>query len=132
VLAFMDRRDTNHELVNTWIRTQEDELVTTPLIVAELDYLVTRHGNASAARSLHGHLERGAYLVEWWPAAIHETIAAAKRYESLGLGLSDASLMVLAARLQTIDIATLDERHFRALKPLSGGDAFTLLPTDAG
>jgi hypothetical protein len=51
------------------------------------------------------------------PATIHETIAAAKRYESMELGLSDASLVVLAARLHTTDIATLDERHFRAVKP---------------
>jgi hypothetical protein len=48
------------------------------------------------------------------------------------LGLTNASLLALAARLQTTAVATLDERHFRVLKPLSGGDAFTLLPTDAG
>ncbi len=127
----MDRHDTNHELVDTWIRGQEDELVTTLLIVAELDYLVTRHGNADAARSMREHLERGAYLVEWWPEAMQATIDVANRYASMDLGLSDASLVVLAAHLQTTTIATLDERHFRALKPLSGSDAFTLLPADA-
>ena len=47
------------------------------------------------------------------------------------LGLADASLMVLAAHLQMIAVATLDERHFRALKPLTGGKAFRLLPADA-
>ncbi len=127
----MDRDDANHELVDAWMRTQEDELVTTPLMIAELDHLVARKGGSAATSILHKNLERGAYLVEWWPDAFDETIAVAKRHESMELGLSDASLVVLAAQLQTTTIATLDERHFRALKPLSGGDAFTLLPADA-
>jgi uncharacterized protein len=132
VLAFMDRNDANHRLVDAWMRMQEDELVTTPLVVAELDYLIARQGGAKATRILRENFEHGAYQVEWWPEAIHETIAVTKQYESIELGLSDASLVALAARLQTTDIATLDERHFRALRPLSGGDSFTLLPTDAG
>jgi hypothetical protein len=48
------------------------------------------------------------------------------------IGLTDASLVVLAERLGTTDIATLDERHFRTLRPLAGGvDAFRLLPADS-
>jgi hypothetical protein len=38
---------------------------------------------------------------------------------------------VLAKRLQTTTIATLDERRFRVLKPLWGGDKFRLPPADA-
>jgi uncharacterized protein len=127
----MDQDDSNHRLVDDWIRTQEDELVTTPLIVAELDYLVSRQGGTQAARILREHFERGAYLIEWWPTAIHEAVAVAERYESIELGLADASLVTLAAHLQTTEIATLDERHFRALKPLSGAKTFRLLPADA-
>ena len=100
--------------------------------MAELDHLTFRQGGATAARALRKDLDSGAYQVDWWPTAIHEAIAVAKRHESMELGLADASLVVLAAHLQTIDIATLDERHFRALKPLSGGKAFRLLPADAG
>ena len=131
VLAFMDRRDANHETVREWMEPQGEELVTTPLVVAELDHLVLRQGGAAAARALREDLGNGAYQLEWWPAAIHETIALAKEHESMGLGLTDASLLALAARLQTTRIATLDERHFRAVKPTSGAEAFTLLPADA-
>jgi uncharacterized protein len=131
VLAFMDRDDANHRPVREWMDTTEEEFSTTPLIVAELDYLVARQGGLKAVRVLRENFDRGAYLIEWWATAIHEAIAVAKRHESMELGLTDASLVVLAARLQTIDIATLDERHFRALKPLSGGKAFRLLPADA-
>ena len=54
----------------------------------------------------------------------------AERSADAGLGLTDASLVVLAQRLGTADIATLDERHFRAVRPLAGGDTFRLLPAD--
>lgn len=47
-----------------------------------------------------------------------------------GIGLADASLVVLAARAGTRSLLTLDERHFRALSPRQGG-AFVLLPADA-
>ncbi len=47
-----------------------------------------------------------------------------------GIGLTDASLLVLAARLETTRIATLDERHFRVVLALTGEAAFTLLPAD--
>jgi predicted nucleic acid-binding protein len=72
-----------------------------------------------------------AYLVEWWPGAIATAVKVAERYVDTGLGLADGSAVALAERLDTIDIATLDERHFRAVRPLAGGKAFGLLPADA-
>jgi predicted nucleic acid-binding protein len=80
--------------------------------------------------ALRADLAAGAYLVEWWPGAISEAVRVAERYADTGLGLTDASLVVLAQRVGTADIATLDERHFRAVRPLAGGDAFRLLPAD--
>jgi uncharacterized protein len=130
VLAFMDRSDDDHELVRDWLDGQGDELATTPLIVAELDHLVSRQGGPAAVRGLHADLDSGAYAVRWWPAAIHETIAVASRHQQMQLGLADASLIALAAHLGSTRIATLDERHFRAVKPLAGAEAFTLLPAD--
>ncbi len=39
--------------------------------------------------------------------------------------------MALAARLETTNIASFHERHFRAMRPVKGGAAFRLLPHDA-
>ena len=103
---------------------------TTPLVIAEVDHLVAARGGPTASSALHADLLAGAYLVEWWPAAITAVVRVAERYADNGIGLTDASLVVLAERLGTTDIATLDERHFRALRPLAGSDAFRLLPAD--
>jgi uncharacterized protein len=51
------------------------------------------------------------------------------RYADLKIGLSDASVAVLAARHRTTRLLTLDERDFRPMCPLYG-TAFTLLPAD--
>ena len=51
------------------------------------------------------------------------------QYSGLGIGLADASIVVLAARYGTTRVLTLDERHFRVMRPLNG-KAFTILPAD--
>lgn len=129
VVAFMNFGDDDHERVAKWMEASEEEFLTTPLIVAEIDHLVSRAGGSNAARAFYDDLASGAYLVEWWPEAVAETVTAAKKYQAIGL--ADASLLALAARFDTSRIATLDERHFRTLRPLTGEAAFTLLPADA-
>lgn len=130
ILAFMNSADTHHAAVREWLAMEEDDLATTPLIVAEADHLVAARGGRAALGALRADLAAGAYLVEWWPGAMVATVRVAERYADSGLGLADASLVVLAERLQTIRIATLDERHFRAMRPLACGAAFRLLPQD--
>ncbi len=130
VLAYMNSADAHHAEVSAWLEDEQDELVTTPLVIAEADHLVASRGGTSAASAFRADLAAGAYPIEWWPGAITAAVRVAERYADTGLGLTDASLVVLAERAGTIDIATLDERHFRAIRPLVGGAAFRLLPRD--
>jgi predicted nucleic acid-binding protein len=131
IVAYMNANDDHHSTVSAWLAEVDDDLVTTPLIVAEVDHLVATRGGAAALSALWDDLVAGAYLVEWWPAAITASARIAKKYADNGLSLADASLVALAERAATTDIATLDERHFRALRPLAAGASFRLLPTDA-
>jgi uncharacterized protein len=130
ILAYMNSADTHHAEVAAWLEAEQDDLVTTPLIVAEVDHLVGARGGPAAQSAWRADLAAGAYLVEWWLGAVAAAVRVAQRYADSGLGLADASLVVLAQRVETIEIATLDERHFRAVRPLTGGDAFQLLPRD--
>lgn len=52
------------------------------------------------------------------------------RYHDLGIGLADASIVILAERLGTDLVLTLDERRFKTLTT-EDGKPFTLLPADA-
>lgn len=54
-----------------------------------------------------------------------------EKYADANIGLTDAINVVLADRYDTDCVLTLDERHFRAVRPLSGRHAaFRLLPAD--
>lgn len=130
VYALLDRRDGRHQEAVTWYPSVDDELVTSPLVVAEVDYLVRRAGLRGSA-SWRREVASGSFLIEWWPGIVDTMVDVADRYGDLGISLTDASLVALAARLDTTGIATFDERHFRAMSPLTGEPAFTLLPADA-
>lgn len=49
------------------------------------------------------------------------------QYDDLPLGTTDASVIALAERLGVVEIATLDQRHFRTVRPSHVG-LLVLLP----
>jgi predicted nucleic acid-binding protein len=102
------------------------------LVLAEVDYLIsTRIGVAAEVQMLRD-MAQGAYSLEALSGPEMMTaIDLIERYADLEIGLADASIVVLAARAGTDRILTLDERHFRAMRPLSGGRSFEVLPADA-
>ena len=51
-------------------------------------------------------------------------------YADLRIGLADALNVVLADTYRTALMLTLDERHFRVVRPLRGRSAFMLVPLD--
>lgn len=130
IVAYMNSTDDHHAQVSEWLDSEQDDLATTPLVIAEVDHLIVARGGPVAASALRADLLAGAYLVEWWAGAIATSVRVAEQYADNGVGLTDASLVALGDHIGSTDIATLDERHFRAVRPLAGGDTFRLLPHD--
>ena len=124
VLALMRADDDHHEAARELFATLDDDLVTSPLALAELDRLRGARGGRAAIEALWRDLERGAYTVRWWADALDESLRIVRRHPFLGL--TDASLVALAGRLRTTRIATFDD-HFRSIETPQG-DPFTLLP----
>lgn len=131
VLAALDRADPDHHACHAVLESYDGPLVLSPFVLAELDHLVRARLGADAARVLADDVAAGAYDLALIDAPdVAQCIDLDRQYADLGLGLSDASLIVLAHRVRTRSLLTLDERHFRAVRPLQGG-ALTLLPADA-
>jgi predicted nucleic acid-binding protein len=87
-----------------------------PFVLAELDYLLATKVSREAELALLDQVAAGAYRLE--PMAADDIARASEvvlQYRDLGLSLSDASIVVLAERHGTLDLLTLDERHFRAI-----------------
>lgn len=127
VIGLMGAGDDRHQAAREWFSTVDEDLVTSPLAVAEMDHLVGGHGGSRARNALWANFESGAFAVRWWADALSETLRIARRHPSLGL--ADASLVAVCARVSTNRIATFDQ-HFRSLTT-PDGDAFVLLPADA-
>ncbi|MBO0774090.1 MAG: PIN domain-containing protein, partial [Actinobacteria bacterium] len=68
-------------------------------------------------------------LADFGSREVAQAATVAERYSDLGIGLADASIVVLAERYKTTRVLTFDHRHFRAMKPLQGG-SFTILPAE--
>ncbi len=131
IFALLDRLDEHHEQTRTWFERAQPVFVTVPLILAEVDFLAASRGGRGMRAAFRKDVIAGAYPARWWEEIPIEAARVAEQYADLDISLADASLVAAAARLQTIEIATFDERHFRAIRPQWGGDAFRLLPADA-
>jgi predicted nucleic acid-binding protein len=131
LLSAIDASQHRHREAVGALRNAEPPWILSPFVLAELDYLLATRVSVDAERALLAEVGRGVYRLETFETA---DITAAERvigrYSDLGIGLADASLVVLAARYGIRELLTLDERHFRAVRG-PGGRPFRLLPADA-
>jgi uncharacterized protein len=133
LLAGFDRKHPAHGAVAALLRTEPGPLLISPLVLTEVDYLLTDRYGIAAATRFYADLRAGAYeLAELSRADLLTIVEVATQYADMGLGLADASNVVVAARHATVRLLCLDERHMRAVRPLGHGAAFTLLPADNG
>jgi hypothetical protein len=119
-----------HREARTALERAGPPFLLSPFVLAELDYLLHREGGVTAELALLAEIAAGAYeLVPFLAEDVALARSVIDRYRDLGIGLADASIVVLSGRFRTARVLTLDERHFRALRT-PGGRAFTLLPAD--
>ena len=129
--ALYDAGDRRHLDVRSVVQKERGPIVIPAAILAEIDYLLREHLGIDAELDFLDGLIGGAYAIEPLTAAdlgrCRELIA---KYRNLDLSLADAAVIATAERLGVHRILTLDERHFRAVRPRGGG-ALVLLPADA-
>jgi predicted nucleic acid-binding protein len=130
LLAAIDSSQRHHRAAAAAVRAAVAPRILSPFVLAELDYLLaTRVGRAAQDRLLE-QVEWGVYRLECFDQAdVARARVVLDRYRDLGLGIADASVVVLAERYGTTDVLTIDERHFRALRG-PGDRPLRLLPTD--
>ncbi len=106
--------------------------VVSPLVIAEIDYMVLDKAGVARELDVIDDLTSGAYEI---PDLDIDDLRTARRvaarHQDLKIGMTDAVNSVLAERYDTNEILTLDQRHFRAIIPLTRRfDAFRILPAD--
>ena len=132
LLAAIDEKQEDHIAARESLESARGPLLISPFVLAELDYMILTRMGQERELALLGEVARGAYRLEYFSEEdVAEAIEIVERYADLRLGLADASSVVLANRHGTLEVLTLDERQFRALRG-PGGRQFRLLPADAG
>jgi len=128
LLAALDAADPDHERCARLLRDADEDLIVPTLVLAELDYWCGRCLPADAWLIFLDDLLAGVYRAE---APTDADLARCRdlqvRYADLALGVVDASVVALAERLGEAKVVTLDQRHFRAVRP-AHVEAFELRP----
>jgi len=131
IVAAADTSDPAYQRCRLLLESHPGPLVTTALVIAEAGWLIRRQLDLRAEALLYQTIAEGPLTVETltpddW-ARIAELIDT---YTDVGLDAADASIIAIAERLNQTQIATLDERDFRIIRP-NHTDVFELLPGPA-
>jgi len=117
LLALLNADEEHHAKVVTLYDENPDAWVLPWAILPELDYLLLGRVGPSAAQAFLADLADGRWAVEW---GVEDDLGRAHdldgQYRALNLGLVDGVVMAIAERLKAEAIATLDLKHFGAVK----------------
>jgi uncharacterized protein len=129
--AIYNRRQPEHQAARCAVERDGGPLVLSPLVLAELDYFILSRLGAPAEQTVLAELQSPAYrLAPFTDDDFKLASEVAVKYGDMQLGLTDASIVVQAARHKTTKILSLDYRHFGAVRPLTSDPSFMLLPRD--
>lgn len=128
LLTLVDHDEPRHAELTQLMASSSARLVVSPYVVAETDYLVMRNHGVRAELALLRDLATSAWeLADVSTVDLLRIADVVEAYADQRIGVTDASLVILAARYGTTTIATLDHRHFDVLRSLDGR-TFTVIP----
>lgn len=121
LVALIDADDDQHRALTACYEARAGGWIIPWAVLPEADYLLGRWVGANAEVAFLADLAAGRWIVDWEGARdLTRAQELCRRYRSLGLGLVDAAVMAAAERKGAEAIATLDLKHFGAVR-LRGG-----------
>jgi uncharacterized protein len=109
-------------------RVHSGPFIVPTLVLAETAFMIARAMGAPAEGRFLAQLAASDLQLE--PVTHDDLVRMAElvsTYADLPLGVVDASVVAVAERLNATEVATLDHRHFRVVRPRHTA-ALTLLP----
>jgi len=128
--ASLDRSDADHVSCRRLIEDAGEPLVIPAPVLVEVDYWIRSRLHAGVLTALLDDVIAGAYFVDGLqPEDYRRVRELCDRYADADIGFVDACVLAVVERWNEPKLATLDERHFRALRPRHV-EALRLLPLD--
>ncbi|MFD0365012.1 type II toxin-antitoxin system VapC family toxin [Nocardia sp. GCM10030253] len=128
LVAYLNRRDTDHARCAELLDSRTDELLVTPYVVTEACYLICKYVGPTAEINIVEAIAAGDLTqVDITTTDVVRMAELMAQYRGFPLGVTDASVIAISERLGLTEVATLDHRHFHAVTPRHTS-AFKLLP----
>ena len=128
IVAAASVKDQHHDACVAALRRLHEPPLITSFVVGEVCYFLNTRATPAAEASFLRSVVAGTFrLVEPAPADLERTAARIEQYADLPLGAADASVIAVAERFGIKTVLTLDQRHFRIVRPRHVG-SFQLLP----
>lgn len=130
LLAVADSDEPDHDACDELLasRRPADLLVPTPVVVEPSWLIESRLGASAEATFLRSIADEELTRIDLTEADWERALQLIETYADLGLGPVDASVVAVAERYGASEIATLNHRDFRVVRPRHV-DAFELLPS---
>lgn len=126
LVAMLDVSDPEHERCAALAACSQERRLVPAYVLVEVEYMLRPWPSAFA--DLLADFDKGAFepidLPKRWLLRAGELV---ERYRDFSLGLVDATVVAAAEMLDEPKLATLDRRHFRAVRPCHC-EALQLLP----
>ena len=117
VLALLDADDKHHHSLRSVFEASPGAWLLPWAILPEVDYLALTQLGPRTEQAFLEDLLSGAFTVEWgMERDLRRAYELNSRYRALKLGLVDTIVMAVAERRKAEAIATLDLRHFGAVR----------------
>lgn len=128
LVAAADRDDAHHARCRALIDRADELLVVPSPVLPEFDSLVSEAVGPGAMIALLRDIESGGVVIEDLEAEDYSRVRELMdRYADLDVGFVDAAVLAIVERFGEPKLATLDRRHFAAMRPRHV-DALELLP----
>lgn len=118
IFALFDQSDRWHERAQVFVDTYPGKLIVAASVVPEAAYLANKYLGAEAEIDLINAVSQGEFKIEnLLPADYTRACVLMKQHMRMNIGFVDAANVAMCERLKLADFATVDRRHFSAIRP---------------
>lgn len=129
IFALFDQSDRWHNRAQTFVDSYPGRLIVSASVLPEAAYLANKYLGAEAEADMVMAVSQGEFVIEnLLKTDYARACVLMKQHQRMNIGFVDASNVAICERLKLADFATVDRRHFSAIRP-SHRAALNLLPS---
>ncbi|NHZ71889.1 MAG: PIN domain-containing protein [Aquificales bacterium] len=128
LVSLTNPKEATHEICATLARTLPDRFLVPYVVLPEATYMINKYqGHHIMLQFVRRMMQPSWNFEPLLPVDFARVSVILDKYHDMDLDFVDAAVVALAERLNITRVLTLDQRHFRVIRP-SHCAAFEILP----